>query len=125
VKVSQSCEIPPFNGSPWTARCPNLVSVMSSPDGNVKILIKTELQDDYNVQAPLGISGDPKSSLALSTDTHGQLKVFYINAGKVMNAYQALTADGNAAHIWTVEDTGFRLYPSRPASIATNFQMRC
>jgi hypothetical protein len=93
---------------------------MSSTTGDIKVLVKTELQDDYNVRAPLGISGDPTSSLALSVDKNGQLNVFYINGGRVMNAYQALSRDGNAAHIWTVEDTGFRLYPSRPAHILSD-----
>ncbi|GBE85635.1 predicted protein [Sparassis crispa] len=76
-------------------------------EGNIQILVQTELQEDYTVQAPLGISGEPTSGLALNTDRNGRLNVFYITNNKIMNATQVLEPDGNTAQTWTVEDTGF------------------
>ncbi|TDL16732.1 hypothetical protein BD410DRAFT_844156 [Rickenella mellea] len=72
----------------------------------VTLLVKTELQYDYDVTTPV-IGGGAGIGIALTLDAKSLLTSYYISGNQVLATYQTLDSTGNASPGWTIEDTHF------------------
>lgn len=82
---------------------------MSDPQDTIALHIKTELQYDVDSAQGAFPSGS-LSQLAVTSSDSGQqlLSVYYINNGKVYNAYQNPDVATAGSTNWTILDTNFR-----------------
>lgn len=79
------------------------------PQSIVTVHVQTELQYDVDVQQPAFPSGSLSAiALTISQNSNRLLNVYYINQGKVFNAYQNDTVVSTGSPVWAVSDTHFR-----------------
>ncbi|TDL16742.1 hypothetical protein BD410DRAFT_613185 [Rickenella mellea] len=72
----------------------------------VTLLVKTELQYDYDVTTPV-IGGGTGTGIAATLDAKSLLTSYYISGTQVLATYQTLDSNGDASPGWTKEDTNF------------------
>ncbi|TDL13694.1 hypothetical protein BD410DRAFT_797551 [Rickenella mellea] len=75
------------------------------PD-EVTLLVKTELQYDYDVTTPV-IGGGAGTGIAATLDAKSLLTSYYISGSQVLATYQTLDSSGDASPGWTMDDTHF------------------
>ena len=83
--------------------------MFADPQSIVTVHVQTELQYDVDVQQPAFPSGSLSAiAITIAQNNNRLLNVYYINQGKIFNAYQNDTIATTGSPVWTVADTHFR-----------------
>ena len=81
----------------------------ANPQSVVTVHVQTELQYDVDAQQPAFPTGSLSAiAITISQNSNRLLNVYYINQGKVFNAYQNDTTASTGSPVWLVSDTHFR-----------------